>query len=96
MTAKVIPLRPRSVPVPSARPRSERSLPSSSWPSMQDGVRVTIDDTRGVHVAVCDRCTDNQSAYSDSLAWLLEWADTHRCDRELVSLLASICGQGAA
>lgn len=95
MTAKLIPLRRHAVPVPSPRPAQE-DRPSSSRPDMQDVVRVIVDDMRGVHVAVCDRCADSQSAYSDALAWLLEWADAHRCDPEMVSLLASVCGQGAA
>jgi hypothetical protein len=98
MTAKVIPLRRRTVPVPSSPPRLGDGRPSSSSSpaNLRDAVRVTLDDTRGVHVAVCDRCADSRSAYADSLDWLLEWADTHRCDPELVALLASVCGQGAA
>jgi hypothetical protein len=96
MTTKVIPLRRRTVPIPSSRPRPGDGRPSPSPFNARDAVRITFDDTRGVHVAVCDRCADSQSAYPDSLVWLLEWADSHRCDPELVVLLASVCGRGAA
>jgi hypothetical protein len=106
MSAQVIPLRRRTVPVPSSRPRptdghpspslSPSPSPSPSPTNLRDAIRITLDDTRGVHVAVCDRCADSQSAYADSLAWLLEWAETHRCDPELVALLASVCGHRAA
>ena len=102
MSAQVIPLRRPAVPVPSSRPGpiggrpSPSPSPSPSPTNLRDDVRITPDNTRGVHVAVCDRCAETQSAYTDSLAWLLEWADTHKCDPELVALLASVCGRGAA
>lgn len=78
----VIPLRRPAVPAPSPRPSSS--------------VRLVLDDGRGVHVAVCDRCTDTETAYLDSLSWLLDWADTHHCDPELAALLSDICTGRAA
>jgi hypothetical protein len=95
MTANVIPLRRPAVPGPSPRPRPADRRSSSSRRNLLDPVRITFDDTRGVHVAVCDHCTEIQSAYPDALAWLLDWADTHQCDPELAALLA-VCDQGAA
>jgi hypothetical protein len=92
MTNNVISLRRPAVAVPSWRPRPSSGRPSSS----PDSVRITFDDGRGVHLAVCEHCTQTESAYPDSLGWLLDWADSHECDRELVELLAVVCGRGAA
>ena len=92
MTNNVIPLRRPVVPNSSWRPRPSSERPSSS----PDPVRITFDDGRGVHLAVCENCTHTESAYPDSLGWLLDWADTHECDRELAELLALVCGRGAA
>lgn len=92
MTNNVFPLRRPTVP---ASPR--RSRPSSRRPSSSpDSVRVLFDDGRGVHLAVCENCAQTASAYADALGWLLDWADSHECDRELAELLALICWQGAA
>jgi hypothetical protein len=92
MTNNVIRLRRPAVPASSWRPRLSSRRPSSST----DTVRITIDDGRGVHLAVCENCTHTESAYPDSLGWLLDWADSHECDRELAELLAVVCGRGAA
>ncbi|GAA4510764.1 hypothetical protein GCM10023191_073870 [Actinoallomurus oryzae] len=90
----VIPLhRPAAVPSPRSRPRDGRR--SSSRRFVLDPVRLTFDPTRGVHIAICIRCTETESAYPDELGWLLDWADTHHCDPELASLLDS-CDQRAA
>jgi hypothetical protein len=79
----VVPLRRPAVPAPSPRPSSS-----------PDSVRITFDDGHGVHRAVCVGCTHTESAYS--LGWLLDWADAHECDRELVELLAEVCGRWVA
>jgi hypothetical protein len=92
MTNNISPLHRPAVPVPSWRPD-----PSSGRPSWSpDPVRITFDDARGVHLAVCTDCAQTESAYSDSLGWLLDWADAHECDRELVELFAEVCGRRAA
>jgi hypothetical protein len=92
VTNNVIPLRRPVVPAPSCRPRPSYDRPSSS----PDPVQITFDDGRGLHLAVCRNCTQTESAYPDSLGWLLDWADSHECDRELVELLALVCERGAA
>ncbi|MCO5993000.1 hypothetical protein [Actinoallomurus rhizosphaericola] len=90
----VIPLRRPAVRVSSARPLLRDGRPSSSRVVL-DPVRVTFDDTRGVHVAACARCAETESAYTDGLGWLLDWAEAHCCDGELAALLAA-CDQRAA
>lgn len=92
--SNVIPLRRPVVRVSSARPRL-RDVRSSSSRVVLDVVRVSFDDTRGVHVAACARCAESESAYSGGLGWLLDWAETHRCDPELAALLTA-CDRGAA
>ncbi|MEV5705740.1 hypothetical protein [Actinoallomurus sp. NPDC052274] len=93
--SNVIALRRPAVRIPSARPRLRDGRPSSSRRLVLDAVRVTFDDTRGVHVAACARCAETESAYSGGLGWLLDWAETHRCDPELAALLTA-CDQEAA
>ena len=83
----VIPLRRPTVPSSSRRPRRSVHRPSSP-------VRIIFDDVSGVHAAVCRHCTE--SSYTDSVGWLLDWADQHRCDPELAALLAAVCDRGAA
>jgi hypothetical protein len=91
VTNNVVPLRRPTVPAPSWHPRPPSARPSSS----PDPVRINFDDGRGVHIAVCDHCTQTESAYPGALGWLLDWADSHECDRELVDLLAVVCGRAA-
>ncbi|GAA0349497.1 hypothetical protein NE235_36430 [Actinoallomurus spadix] len=93
--SNVIPLRRPAVRISSPRPRSQDGRSSSSRRIVLDPVQVTFDDTRGVHVAACDRCAETESAYSGGLGWLLDWAETHRCDPELAALLTA-CDQEAA
>lgn len=56
-------------------------------------VSVEWDDTRGLYVAVCARCTETLT--SERLDQADEFADEHRCDPELAALLVLI-GQRAA
>ncbi|MGH3344797.1 MAG: hypothetical protein ACRDPK_18385 [Carbonactinosporaceae bacterium] len=84
-TAKVIQLRP----VLPGRPRPRRPVLGS------DGsVLLEWDEGRGLHVAVCDRCTETAS--SERLDQAHEWAEEHRCDPELADLLARVLDQKAA
>jgi hypothetical protein len=92
--SNVIPLRRPAVRASSPRPRL-RDGRSSSSRLVLDPVRVTFDDTRGVHVAACAQCAETESAYSGGLGWLLDWAETHRCDPELAALLTA-CDPEAA
>jgi hypothetical protein len=85
----VIPLRRPAAGVPSSHPRRRDGRPSSPSRPVLAPVRLAFDDTRGVHVAVCARCTETESAYPDALGWLLDWADTHHCDPELAALLTA-------
>ncbi|WP_030177326.1 hypothetical protein [Spirillospora albida] len=92
MTARILVLRPGAVPVP-----SQPSAPSSSShpsSSIVPPVRIGWDDLRGLHVAVCDRCTDTYT--SPSAGDVEDWADSHRCDAEMAALLTLVTSRRAA
>ncbi|MFP3965428.1 hypothetical protein SMC26_24180 [Actinomadura fulvescens] len=73
MTTIVIALRPRPV-LPSSPSSPVVPVPDVEW-----------DDFRGLHIAHCARCTDT---YTSPLLHRADWwADSHRCDLELVALL---------
>jgi hypothetical protein len=61
---------------------------------LAESVTITWSALAGRHVAVCEHCAE--TAESHSSTWLLPWADDHRCDPELVALLAEITQQRAA
>ncbi|MFC5748337.1 hypothetical protein [Actinomadura rugatobispora] len=92
MAAQVIALRPRpvpaSLPVPATRPRSSWASPAVP------PVAVGWDAFRSLHLARCEMCADSfASSRADEVD---QWADTHRCDLELVALLAEITVRRAA
>jgi hypothetical protein len=68
-----------------------RRLPTA--PHLADPITITWSDLTGRHVAVCEHCTE--TAESHGLTWLLNWADDHHCDPELVVLLAAIVQRAA-
>ena len=95
MTADVISLRPRLVPVPRRRTRPVL-VPAAfrARPAVLGGPVVEWDEYRGVHVAVCDRCCETLDAVRLDQAH--QWADTHDCDPELAALLAEVLTRRAA
>ena len=101
MVARVRPLRPRprfvAVPSPSSpsSPSSSglsRSGSVSSWDVWPVGVE--WDGFRSLHVARCQQCAE--SFASSSPAQADDWTDLHRCDPELVALLALVTDRRAA
>ncbi|GAA1565442.1 hypothetical protein GCM10009678_55610 [Actinomadura kijaniata] len=84
MTARVITLRPRPIPgsalVPSPSPSSSLAVLTP--------VRIDWDAVRSLYVARCSRCVDAFAAFSPDQ--VDRWAAAHRCDVELVALLASL------
>jgi hypothetical protein len=62
-------------------------------PRLAENVTITWSNPTGRHIAVCRHCTE--TAESHSSTWLLPWADDHRCDPELVALLAEITQRAA-
>ncbi|GAA2282316.1 hypothetical protein GCM10010402_44110 [Actinomadura luteofluorescens] len=95
MVARVRPLRPRprfvAVPSPSS-PSSSRMASVSSWDVWPVGVE--WDEFRSLHVARCQQCAE--SFASSSPAQADDWTDLHRCDPELVALLALVTDRRAA
>ncbi|MGW3772835.1 hypothetical protein [Actinomadura verrucosospora] len=95
MVARVRPLRPRprfvAVPSPSS-PSSSRVASVSSWDVWPVGVE--WDEFRSLHVARCQQCAE--SFASSSPAQADDWTDLHRCDPELVALLALVTDRRAA
>ncbi|MGI5165589.1 hypothetical protein ACQEU3_14625 [Spirillospora sp. CA-253888] len=89
MTARVIALRPRPVPGSASVPPS-----SSPSPAVLGPVRIGWDAVRKLHFARCSRCVDAFAAAT--LDHVDQWADAHRCDAELVALLASLNVRNAA
>ncbi|RFS83735.1 hypothetical protein D0T12_22255 [Actinomadura spongiicola] len=92
--------RPRFVVVPSSPSGSSVSSSSgSSWSGSVSSwdvwpVGVEWDDIRSLHVARCQRCAE--SFASPQAGEVDDWADTHRCDPELVALLALVTSGRAA
>ncbi|MEU9840492.1 hypothetical protein AB0C69_14860 [Actinomadura sp. NPDC048032] len=64
----------------------------SSWDVWPVGVE--WDEFRSLHVARCQQCAE--SFASSSSVEADEWADVHRCDPELVALLALVTDRRAA
>nr|BFE32406.1 hypothetical protein GCM10010200_046570 [Actinomadura rugatobispora] len=56
----------------------------SSWDVWPVGVE--WDEFRSLHVARCQQCAE--SLASSSSSEVDDWADAHRCDPELATLLA--------
>jgi len=107
MVARVRPLRPRprprfvAVPAPSSPSSlapsssssgSSRSALVSSWDVWPVGVE--WDEFRSLHIARCQQCADSFASSSSTEAD--EWAEVHRCDPELVALLALVTDGRAA
>jgi hypothetical protein len=100
--ARVIPVRPRLVPVLAPRPRpATRPVPvlaarrpRPAVPVVGGLVAVEWDEFRGVYVAVCDRCCESLDALHLDQAH--EWAEGHCCDPELAALLAEVLDRRAA
>ncbi|MGK5557670.1 hypothetical protein ACSNOI_39285 [Actinomadura kijaniata] len=59
-----------------------------------DSVCIDWDAVRGLYVARCARCVDAFTATTFDQADA--WAAAHRCDVELVALLASLTVRAAA
>ncbi|MFB9833810.1 hypothetical protein [Actinoallomurus acaciae] len=55
---------------------------------------VEWDQARALYVAACERCFETATAHR--LDQATEWADGHRCDPELVALLATVLSGTAA
>ncbi|HEU5027391.1 MAG TPA: hypothetical protein VFV01_20900 [Spirillospora sp.] len=93
MAARIRVLRPRPrtrfavVPSPSSRPSSVSSW--DVWP-----VGVEWDEFLSLHIARCQRCAE--SFASSRSGEVDDWADTHRCDAELATLLALVDVRRAA
>jgi hypothetical protein len=68
-----------------------RRLPTALH--LAENVTITWSNLTGRHVAVCQHCAE--TAESHSSTWVLNWADDHRCDPELVALLAEITQRAA-
>ncbi|MEV3925463.1 hypothetical protein [Actinomadura coerulea] len=101
MVALVRPLRPRPRPrfvavaspsSPSSSSASSRTGVVSSWDVWPVGVE--WDEFRSLHVARCQQCADAFASSTSTEAD--EWADVHRCDPELVALLALVTNRRAA
>jgi hypothetical protein len=61
----------------------------------QDGpVSVDWDEGRQMYIAVCERCAE--TLLTARLDQAHDWADEHRCDPELVALLAEVLDRRAA
>lgn len=94
MTAHVIPLHPTPSPQPSPpRPRPSRARPRPSRPDavLPDAlhpVRLEWDGARELYIAECQRCCETFTTARFDQAH--EWAETHTCDPELVSLLDAV------
>jgi hypothetical protein len=52
------------------------------------------DEAHGLYVAACERCCETATAHRIDQAE--EWVETHRCDPELVALLADVLSGTAA
>ncbi|MEV3924395.1 hypothetical protein [Actinomadura coerulea] len=103
VVARVRPLRPRprprfvAVPSPSSpfspsSSASSRTGTMSSWDVWPVGVE--WDEFRSLHIARCQQCTESFASWSPAQAD--DWADVHRCDPELVVLLALVTSRRAA
>ncbi|WP_329085096.1 hypothetical protein OG979_22265 [Actinomadura citrea] len=99
MVTRVRPLRPRprprfvAVPSPSSPSSpSSRVASVSSWDVWPVGVE--WDGFRSLHVARCQQCAESFASSSPTQAD--DWADVHRCDPELVALLALVTDRRAA
>jgi hypothetical protein len=64
----------------------------SSWDVWPVGVE--WDEFRSLHIARCQQCAD--SFASSSPAQADDWTEVHRCDPELVALLALVTDRRAA
>ncbi|MEV0668271.1 hypothetical protein ACIBI3_43560 [Actinomadura luteofluorescens] len=101
MVTRARALRPRPRFVAVASPSSPSS-PSSSASSRQGSVSswdvwpvgVEWDEFRSLHVARCQHCAESFASSSSTEAD--DWADVHRCDFELVALLALVTDRRAA
>jgi hypothetical protein len=63
-------------------------------PAQDVPVSVDWDEGRQMYVAACDRCTE--TLLTSRLDQAHGWADEHRCDPELVALLAEVLDRRAA